>query len=303
MKRLFSNKIFLLILATLLIVAIIIFDSIPEKPLQKVVEPIGVVMDPIQHFFGGVGERVSGFFSAISDGMKMKEENEELKRQIAQLQMDLQQSEEGALRWEELKDAFHIMDKFQSYDFYGTSILTRGSDEWFSVIRVDAGRNAGIQMNEGQSLPVVDIYQHLVGRVSSIGNDYAKVVPLLHEGFSVSAKIDKINGAVVRVHGEALLKKEGLCKVDSIPADAQIQVGDVLITSGEGGLFPQGILIGEIVSVEKESELSGYAILKPYVNMEELRDLFIMVEKDPDAEANTDNGQNDDLSNDTQSSD
>ena len=282
MKRLFSNKIFVLILATLLIVAIIIFDSIPGKPLQRLVEPIGVIVNPIQDLFGGVGQRVTGFFSAITDGMKIQEENEELKVQIAVLEKELADREEAALRWEEMRDAFNIKDKFAQFDFYGASIRTRESDEWFSIIRIDAGRDSGLVMNDGYSLPVVDIRNYLVGRVMSVEGDYSKVIPLLHEGFSVSAKVDKINGAVVRVHGEAVLKESGLCKVDSLTSDAQLNVGDVLITSGEGGLFPAGIPIGEIVSVENVSDISGYAVLKPYTELSNLKDVFVMVEK-PDS--------------------
>jgi len=279
LKKLFSNKIFLLIIATLLVVAIIIFDSMPGKPLQSLTAPISAVVNPVQQMFSSAGGKISGFFSAISEGMALREENETLKKEIERLEFELTQSEEAVSRWEDLKNALNIRDKFEKFNFFSASVLTRESDEWFSIIRADSGTDDGIKMEENGSLAVVDVKSNLVGRVLSLDNTTTKILPILHEGFSVSAKVDTVNGIVVRVHGEALLKEKGLCKVDQIPLTGQLQVGDILVTSGTGGLFPPGIPIGEIVSIEKESELSSYATLRPFVNIAELNDVLIMTEK------------------------
>lgn len=280
LRKLLANKVFILILATLLLVAVIIFSNIPDNPVNKITTPVSVVIDPAQKLVQGSGNRFTDFIAAVSDGIAIRRENADLKKQVAELQYQVQQGEEATLRWQELKDAFHIKDSFENYDIYGSSILTREADEWFSVIRIDVGSNNGISISAANSsYAVVDTQMNLVGRIQTTDVTSSKVLPVLHEGFTVSAKVNTVNGAIVTVHGEVELKEQGLCKVDQISDKAILQVGDELVTSGAGGLFPAGIPIGIIVSVDDSSKLSRYATLKPYVEILSLKDVFVMVPK------------------------
>lgn len=291
MRRLLSNKLFILLLVTLLIVAVIIFSSIPGNPIHGITTPFSYVLDPLQKGIKSIGDNISGFFVSVSDGMSIRNENEALKAEIAELEYEVAQGEEAKRRWEELKDAFQIKDTFENYTIIGTAILTREADEWFSVIRIESGTNDGISVSSEESYAVVDARMNLVGRILSADAESAKVLPLLHEGFSVSAKVNTVNGAVVRVTGETSLKQDGLCKVTRIPALIDLKVGDELVTSGQGGLFPAGIPIGVIVSVDYSSDLDRSATLRPYVNIMEIKDVFVMmpiVEDDVNIK-NTDN--------------
>jgi len=284
LRKLFANKVFILILATLLIIAVIIFDKIPGSPVENITTPVSVILDPVQKLVQGTGSKISDFFTAVSDGISIRQENADLKKQISELQYEVQQGEEATIRWQELKDAFFIKDSFENYDIHGSSILTREADEWFSVIRIDAGQNNGILISDiNQSYAVVDAQMNLVGRIQTTDLSSSKVLPILHEGFSVSAKVNTVNGAVVTVHGEVELKENGLCKVDQIPDQVSLQVGDVLVTSGKGGLYPAGIPIGVIVAIDDSSKLNRFATLKPYVDIASLKDVFIMVPKNQPA--------------------
>ncbi|MEI8199289.1 MAG: rod shape-determining protein MreC [Eubacteriales bacterium] len=288
MRKLLANKVFILILVTLLIVAVIIFDKIPGSPVENITTPVSVIIDPVQKLVQGTGSKISDFFTAVSDGLSIRQENADLKKQIAELEYEVQQGKEAAIRWQELKDAFFIKDSFENYDIHGSSILTREADEWFSVIRIDVGSSNGIAISDiNPSYAVVDAQMNLVGRIQSTDVSSSKVLPVLHEGFTVSAKVNTVNGAIVTVHGEVELKENGLCKVDQIPDQVSLQVGDVLVTSGDGGLFPAGIPVGVIMSVDNSSLLNRYATLKPYVDISSLKDVFIMVPKTQTAAAVT----------------
>ncbi|MDD3959403.1 MAG: rod shape-determining protein MreC [Oscillospiraceae bacterium] len=288
MRRLFSNKIFIVILITLLVVVIIIMSTIPGNPIRTITAPVSFVIDPIQKGVKSVGEGITGFFSAVTEGMDIRKENEELKAEIAQLEYQVAQGEEAIRRWEELKDAFHIKDTFENYRIIGAPVLTREADEWFSVIRIDLGQNDGFLLLQDQSCAVVDARMNLIGRIMTSEPESSKVLPLLHEGFSVSAKVNTVNGAVVRVSGETTLKQDGLCKVTRIPVTIDLKVGDELVTSGQGGLFPAGIPIGVIISVDYSSELNRTAILQPYANLNDIKDVFVMVpEENSDTTADT----------------
>lgn len=284
LRRLFQNKVLVMILATLLLVSFIALSSIPGSPLSNVTKPVSVIVDPIQDVFRKIGTQISDFYSAIAEGMKIRKENEELRAEIAELEYEVQQGEEARIRWEELKSAFYIQDTFENYHIHGAAVLTRESDEWFSVIRVNVGTKNGIDSSNG-SYAVVDARMNLVGRVMTTDVDSSKILPLLHEGFTVSAKVNEVNGAVVLVTGDVTLKNEGLCVVTRIPANIILKPGDELVTSGEGGLFPAGIPIGTIESFDNSDPDHPTATLRPYVSISDIKDVFIMV---PNTE--TDNG-------------
>ena len=294
LRKLLANKVFIIILVVLLLVAVIIFDSIQGNFIHNLSTPITLVLQPVQTAIAGGGNAFSDFYSSITEGIEIRNKNRELEAQIAELQYQVQQQKEAAIRWEELKDAFHIKDTFENYEIYGAPILSREADEWFSVIRVGVGSKDGIVINEEiTSYAVVDAQMQLVGKVLSSDMTSAKILPLLHEGFSVSARVNVVNGATVIVHGEIELKEDGLLKVDQLSDSAVLQVGDELVTSGSGGLFPAGIPIGVIVSIDDSSPLNRFAMLKPYSDIASLTDVFIMVpptatSEDGTVEANAD---------------
>ena len=125
----------------------------------------------------------------------------------------------------------------------------------------------------------------LVGRVIEVNDDDSVILILLHEGFQVSGKVNAVNGATFLIIGDASLKQDGLCLVTGIDPDTIPSVGDEIVTSGEGGLFPQGIPIGVIESVDTSNELNITATLRPYADVENLNDIFIMVPYEDESEA------------------
>ena len=194
------------------------------------------------------------------------------------------------LRYEELKDAFHIKDTFSDYDIFGSSVLSREADEWFSVIRINVGKDDGLELTGNNSYAVVDTQSNLIGRVIETNNSDSKVLPLLHEGFTVNGKVNEVNGAVIIISGDASLKRKGLCLVTGIDDSVVLEVGDEIVTSGDGGLFPQGIPIGTIESVDDSDPLNIKATLKPYAKIDDLKDVFIMVpyeKEEEDSETET----------------
>ena len=103
------------------------------------------------------------------------------------------------------------------------------------------------------------------------------VLPLLHEGFSAAGKVNEVNGASVIVTGDSVLKKSGLCRVKALGKNIKLDPGTVIVTSGEGGLFPDGIPIGTIVSVDYSNPTEVTATLRPFSSIGELEDVFVMI--------------------------
>jgi rod shape-determining protein MreC len=277
LKKLLKSKWFIALVVLLVLAACAVLSLLPNSPVRKMLKPVQSVSSPAQSFVKNAGDTLSDFWAAITDGIAIREENEALKEEIADLRYQLTQNEEAALRYEELKDALHIKDTFSNYEIYGASILSRESDEWFSTIRLNAGSVDGIEIAEGSSYPVLDVEMNLVGRVIETSDTESRVLPLLHEGFSVAGKVNTVNGATFMVLGDAELKRQGLCLVTDIDPDVKLEPGMEIVTSGDGGLFPEGIPIGVIESVDDSNPLQITATLRPYSQIGKLEDVFIMI--------------------------
>lgn len=277
MKKLFKSKWFIASIVLLLLAAGAVLSLVPGSPVKKLLKPVQLVGSPSQSLVKRAGDTLSDFWSAITDGIAIREENKALKEQIADLRYQLTQNEEAALRYEELKEALNIKDMFSNYVIYGASILSRESDEWFSTIRLNAGRSDGIALEEGNSYPVLDVEMNLVGRVIETSDTESRVLPVLHEGFAVAGKVNAVNGATFMVLGDAELKRQGLCLVKDIDKDVELKPGMKIVTSGDGGLFPEGIPIGVIYSVDYSNPSEITATIKPYSQIGKLEDVFIMI--------------------------
>jgi rod shape-determining protein MreC len=277
LKKLLKSKWFIALVVLLVLAAFAILSLLPGSPVKKLLQPVQLVTSPAQSVVKKAGDTLSDFWSAITDGIAIREENKALKEQIADLRYHLTQNEEAALRYEELKDALHIKDTFSNYVIYGAAILSRESDEWFSTIRLNVGIADGIVLEEGNSYPVLDVEMNLVGRVIESSETESRVLPLLHEGFAVAGKVNEVNGATFMVVGDAELKRQGLCLIKDIDPDVHIEPGMEIVTSGDGGLFPEGVPIGVIESVDYSNPLDVTATLNPYSQIGKLEDVFIMI--------------------------
>ncbi|MHB1484799.1 MAG: rod shape-determining protein MreC [Saccharofermentanales bacterium] len=277
MKKGNRNKVFIVVISTLIVLSFLIYSSIPGSALNSVTSPISFITDPLQSIITKSTGNVTGFFKYLSNSEGMRNENSSLKDENAKLKQRIKELEENGRRWNELKSAFKIKDIFSDYELLGASILTREIGDWFDVFRINIGIREKIVVDEKTSYAVVDAQMNLVGRVLSSDLTSSKILPILNEGSIVSGKMNTVGGSAVRVRGDITLKDKGFCLVDKISDFASIKIGDEVITSGLGGLFPPGIPVGTIVEIRNEGQkVEKSAVLKVYANYKTLTDVFIM---------------------------
>ena len=295
MRKILTSRWFVIVVVVIVVATIILLGSLPGSPLHfsKLSSGVSKLVTPIQSVIKSAADSFDDYHSAVFDGMAIREENRQLRDEIASLQYRLRQNEEAAIRYEELKNAFHIKDTFSNYDVYGASVLSSPSDEWFSSMRVDMGTENGLEVAQGLSYVVVDVDMNLVGRVIETRETESTILPLLHEGFSVSCKVNEVNGASFIVTGDTSLKSSHRCRVTGIDMNNMPKVGAEIVTSGEGGLFPEGIPIGVIVSVDDSNPLNITAVLEPYYHYDNLQDVFILapLPKTDSEEVTTEGGE------------
>lgn len=277
MPKLFQNRIFTIVFLTLLLLAVVLLSSLPGSPLNFLTSPVSALLEPVQKGMTSASDWVTGLYESIAEGIAIRAENERLLAENAELRNDVAQLEEAGRQYQELKTAFRLKDQFDQYEILGGRVMTREIGSWFDVFRIDIGSLDGVSVSETQSFAVVDAESRLIGRLLSTDTSSAKVLPLLHEGFSISAKINTVSSPLFRVRGDLDLKGQGLCLIDQIPSNASLKVGDEVISSGTGGLFPAGIAIGKIIQViDNDARNQRQAYLQPYADLENISTVFVM---------------------------
>jgi rod shape-determining protein MreC len=280
-RGVFQNKIVVVVFTTLLLFAFIILSSIPGSILNNLTTPVSIVLGPVQKAIYTEMTRAGDIYAAFREGLRIRTENEKLRTENAALKNKITQLEEAGRQYNALKDALLLKDRYDNYTLIGSRVLTRGIGSWFDVFRIDSGQKDGLNVTETTSYAVVDAQSRLVGRILSTDLTTARILPLLHAGFAMSAKINTVTGALVRVRGDIDLKERGFCAIDQIPTSAVIRVGDEIITSGAGGLFPAGLPIGVISEIrDTGTRLNRTAIMKPYIDLESIDTVFVMKGKE-----------------------
>jgi rod shape-determining protein MreC len=127
---------------------------------------------------------------------------------------------------------------------------------------------------------VVITGEGLVGQVTSVGNNWSIVQSLVNENIAVAGLVNSTRENDGVVKGYRDINDKLLAKLYYLPLDSQVKKGDVILTSGLGGLYPKGIKIGTVIDIEEDKgKLIKNAVIEPSVDFNKLEELFIVVPK------------------------
>lgn len=273
MLRLFKSKWFTVSLIVICLIVVMGVSANKSSKLNWLRNIISVPLSPVQGFITSVGQKVEDGMSFFKDIEAVRKENEELKAQVSELKIKNRELASLESKNEELRKALNLKKQFGDYTFLGANIIAVDPGNWFNVFKVDIGERDGVAVD----FPVVASSKGLVGRVMSTDLTSSKVLTIIDEASSVAGWISKAGGGHVIVRGDIELKEQGLCKMDYIPLEVDVEVGDVIETSGLGGIYPKGIIIGEVIEVRKtNSELDRYAIIRPEADFKRLEEVYIL---------------------------
>lgn len=238
---------------------------------------IGNVLAPLNKVTSSIGNRVSGFFSNIGNVWKLMEENEEQKILIAKLEEENRIMEDIIGKSDFLRRERALIEN-ASLNFISGTIIAKEPGNWYDRFIIDRGLNDGLKKGDtvvqGVEIEKNLVQKGLVGRISDVGDNWAKVTSIIDELNTVSFKITRTqDGGVLSgsVHNEV----SGYL----FDSKADVIVGDKVFTSGLGGVFEKDIYIGEVEEVVYvEEELMKRIVVKPAIDFKKLYDVFIIID-------------------------
>ncbi len=141
---------------------------------------------------------------------------------------------------------------------------------WFKSVIIDKGKWAGLRLD----MPVVNAFG-VVGRVVSVSSNYAKVLLIIDQNSAVDCLVQ-------RSRDRGMLKglMSEICKLDYVAKSNDITVGDIVVTSGLGGVFPKGLPVGRILDVKEISgELFKDIKIRTAVDFSKLEEVLVILEE------------------------
>lgn len=276
MKYFKSRTLFVIIIILVLIVCI----GLTLNPLSGVNwfgNLISVPFTSVERLFAYTGQEIQAGIGLFNDVETLRGENKALKEQIDKLNNERTEYLRLKSENEDLKNVLKLQDQLKGFEFVGANVIAKDAGNLFNIFLTDKGSTNGISYN----MPVITS-KGLVGKVSSSQPFSSKIISIIEDGSAVSAVVAK-SGDYVVVKGELKLAKEGLCKLEYIPNDLDLTQGDTIVTSGIGGIYPKGIVIGTVKEVRTgESDLDRYAIIQPAADLKRLSQVVILKKGMPD---------------------
>ncbi len=237
--------------------------NIFDAPLNTAV---GYVVIPFQKGISSVGTYLSNRSDELAQIRDLLEENEKLKEENANLMVEntiLQQERYELLT---LRELYKLDNQYSDYEKVGANIISRDAGNWYQSFTIDKGTDDGIAVDMN-----VMAEGGLVGRVTDVGPNWAKVVSIISDNSNVSGKV-LATGDNLIVSGELELMQDGVIRFSQLLDTAgAVSVGDKIVTSNISDKYLPGILIGSISQIELDANKltkSGYLI--PAVDFEHL---------------------------------
>ena len=236
--------------------------------------PVRSVLKTVAKPFEWVGSQaadaLNGFVAVFTEYDRLAEENEALKEELAALKEE--QYNNDSLRQENawLKEYLNLAGEQPGVMLTDARVVSREAGNYSTVLTLDRGVAHGVRKN----MPVIT-EDGVFGYVKEVGLDWCKVVSIVETASAVGAYTDR-TGAQGVVQGDVDLREGGRC-VMQYTKDADIRIGDrVLTAGGSESLYPSGLLIGEIVSIEADD--AGLQVeIRPAVDFTDLDSISRMM--------------------------
>jgi len=255
-------------LAILVVVGLILDELDALGPLEGIVLQLTT---PVQRFFRGMTDRVVETSQFLSSRRDLIARNEQLESLVDELMVENVRLKEFEAENEDLRTKLDFSETHPEYMLKAAEVRGRviGSEpnNLLAVLIIDVGKRHGI----AKGMPVIT-ERGLAGHILAVGTNWSKVLLIIDPSSSVAAMTQSARapGVVSGRLGQDL-------QMEYIPQHDLISVGDVVLTSGMGGRYPQGLVIGQLTEIQqRDVDAFQQATVHPSVNFRNLETVLVL---------------------------
>lgn len=240
--------------------------GVEEGPLATVRGVFQTITMPVRYAgslvvspFQGLGNIFANLTADQATLSELREENEQLRARNVELE-EAEQAQERLQGLLDLKDSANLQST-------AARVISGSSDSWSSTIQIDKGTSSGVY----EGMPVASA-AGVIGQVIEAGPASSTVRLVTDESSSVSAMIQS-----TRVQGMLQGSATGQVTLELVPSTLEVAVGDVVVTSGLGGVFPKGLALGKVTSVENSpGSLYLDVVVEPFASSTLLEEVLVI---------------------------
>ena len=275
MKRI-SNRTSLFFLLAAISLALLILSS--SGRLAPVEGNLARLSQPFLTVSNDAGRQITNIINTARELTSLRSTNKQLQTQVDTLTIDNLGLKEVEAENARLRELLRFAQINPLSDYRGgqviARVISRGPSNYLSSLTIDLGSEHGIKAG----MPVVT-ERGLVGRVYKVGPTSSIILPLTDPSSGVPAMVKRASSrAVGVVNGNAGTRPV----MEFIAQDADVSLGDEIITSGLGGNFPKGITVGQVLEVNKRDfDMYQEAVIRPTVNFDQLEFVLVITNFQP----------------------
>lgn len=256
--------------------ALMTYDARDDATKQRKIRSMAhTIAYPIQQGASSVGNWIGGLFGNFGELRRASTENQQLHRQIDQMQAELRDTRERAAEAERLEKLLKLNEK-SDYQTVVARVIARDPSMWFDSVTIDKGRWSGVDVN----MPVVTS-GGIVGRIVSTSPWSAQVMLVTDERSGAGAIVGQLgqSSALGSVKG---MGENGLLEMRYVSGMEKVQLGDSVTTTGQDAIYPPGYNVGEVVEVKPGSATQAQVIhIRPGAGLQRLKEVAVLMYRPP----------------------
>lgn len=263
----------MLLFANLAIMAFDARDSTTKQRMFRVW--IQAAASPAQAVSSKAGSTGSNLVRQIINFRSTAAENEQLKQQLSQTALELQNARQSVEENERLKGLLGLKEQ-SGYPQVAARVIARDSSVWFNTVTINRGSSSGVDLN----MPVVTA-GGIVGRVIAVSPVTAQVMMVTDEKAAAGAIVGQLSGsgALGSVNG---LGESNLIEMRYVSGLQNVEVGDSVLTTGQDGIYPQGLNVGTVVQVRRGTATQAHQIfITPGAKLDQLEEVAVLLYRPP----------------------
>ncbi|MCL2740097.1 MAG: rod shape-determining protein MreC [Oscillospiraceae bacterium] len=266
MKWIMDNKLIsAIVLATIILLTVLAFTTGERARANWGSDGVQMILRPFEQAFTWTTKGVGGFFMHFGDIDKLREENRILAEQLAKAEEEAREITIYRDENEELRASLNLASTLKSDKTIVANIISKDFSNYYSSFKIDKGSKDGIVAKKSVRTPA-----GLVGYVKEVGYNWAIITTVLNSENSVSGIVGRTGEAVI-CKGDFALAKSGKMRISYVSDDTSLVRGDIIQTSGLGGIYPKGILIGTVDEIHTDRQsVSVSAALLPAVDLDKI---------------------------------
>jgi rod shape-determining protein MreC len=260
-------------IVALIIIGIMLRAATSVGNASYLANVVSVVVTPIQSISAQISNAASDFLASFTTYGAVKSENDKLKKQMQDLTSKLVDYDRIEQQNVQYKEYLGIKDANPDFKFATAMVISKDTGQWFSSFTIDKGSIDGIIAKD----PVITA-DGLVGYVSQVMPTSCVVTTILDPTTQVGSIISHTSD-VCMSQGSRELAADGKLKITYITRNSLVSKGDIIITSGIGGIYPKGLKIGTVEDIKLDIDgMSLYAITQPMVNITDVKYVSIITD-------------------------